>query len=70
MGETAPINIDIPPSTEMITTDLLIIGAGPAGASLACFLGSYGGTALLCFFQFFMLIELSCYSRSPWNNDQ
>lgn len=24
------------------TTDLLIIGAGPAGASLACFLAEYG----------------------------
>lgn len=24
------------------TTDVLIIGAGPAGASLACFLASYG----------------------------
>ena len=25
-----------------IETDLLIVGAGPAGASLACFLASYG----------------------------
>jgi flavin-dependent dehydrogenase len=27
---------------EIIETDLLIVGAGPAGASLACFLASYG----------------------------
>jgi glycine/D-amino acid oxidase-like deaminating enzyme len=27
---------------EMVKTDLLIIGAGPAGASLACFLASHG----------------------------
>jgi flavin-dependent dehydrogenase len=26
----------------MIETNFLIIGAGPAGASLACFLASYG----------------------------
>lgn len=25
-----------------ISTDILIIGAGPAGASLACFLASHG----------------------------
>lgn len=27
---------------EVIYTEFLIVGAGPAGASLACFLGSYG----------------------------
>lgn len=27
---------------EVETVDLLIVGAGPAGASLACFLGEYG----------------------------
>ena len=32
--------------SEVIETDLLIIGAGPAGASLACFLGNYGMTWL------------------------
>jgi hypothetical protein len=26
----------------LVTTDLLIIGAGPAGASLACFLAQHG----------------------------
>lgn len=26
----------------VIETDLLIVGAGPAGASLACFLGDHG----------------------------
>jgi len=26
----------------VVETDLLIIGAGPAGASLACFLAHYG----------------------------
>lgn len=31
----------------MLTTDLLIIGAGPAGASLACFLASHGKKGLL-----------------------
>ncbi len=27
---------------EFVKTDLLIVGAGPAGASLACFLAAYG----------------------------
>ncbi len=27
----------------LVETDLLIVGAGPAGASLACFLASHGG---------------------------
>lgn len=36
-----------PNGTEVIERDLLIIGAGPAGASLACFLGSYGMTSLV-----------------------
>lgn len=26
-----------------VETDVLIVGTGPAGASLACFLASYGG---------------------------
>ena len=30
-----------------IETDLLIIGAGPAGASLACFLASHGLTGIM-----------------------
>jgi thioredoxin reductase len=29
-------------STEILEVDHLIVGAGPAGASLACFLGKYG----------------------------
>lgn len=29
-------------SNEIVKTDLLIVGAGPAGAALACFLASYG----------------------------
>lgn len=29
-------------SPAVIQTDLLIVGAGPAGASLACFLASHG----------------------------
>lgn len=28
----------------IIDTDLFIVGAGPAGAGLACFLGSFGRT--------------------------
>lgn len=27
---------------EAIDTEFLVVGAGPAGASLACFLGSHG----------------------------
>jgi len=27
---------------DILKTDLLIVGAGPAGASLACFLASHG----------------------------
>lgn len=27
---------------EVVKTDLLIVGAGPAGASLACFLAAHG----------------------------
>lgn len=28
--------------SDIIKTDLLIVGAGPAGASLACFLAAHG----------------------------
>lgn len=31
-----------PNGVEVIETDIFIVGAGPAGASLACFLGNYG----------------------------
>jgi ribulose 1,5-bisphosphate synthetase/thiazole synthase len=31
-----------PPSGAILETDLLIVGAGPAGASLACFLAQHG----------------------------
>jgi glycine/D-amino acid oxidase-like deaminating enzyme len=30
------------PDEEVVKTDLLIVGAGPAGASLACFLAAHG----------------------------
>ena len=36
-GSTAP-----PEDLPLIETELLIVGAGPAGASLACFLASHG----------------------------
>lgn len=29
-------------SDGVIDTEFLVVGAGPAGAALACFLGSYG----------------------------
>jgi ribulose 1,5-bisphosphate synthetase/thiazole synthase len=29
-------------SMPMLEVDVLIVGAGPSGGSLACFLGSYG----------------------------
>ncbi|KAL1838135.1 hypothetical protein VTJ49DRAFT_3014 [Mycothermus thermophilus] len=32
---------------DVVKTDLLIVGAGPAGASLACFLASYGRTGII-----------------------
>ncbi|KAK0615159.1 FAD binding domain-containing protein [Bombardia bombarda] len=32
---------------EVIKTDLLIVGAGPAGASLACFLAAHGRTGII-----------------------
>ncbi|KAK4152517.1 phenol 2-monooxygenase [Chaetomidium leptoderma] len=32
---------------EVINTDLLIVGAGPAGAALACFLASHGRTGIM-----------------------
>jgi hypothetical protein len=31
----------------LVDTEFLIVGAGPAGASLACFLGSYGKSTYL-----------------------
>jgi len=31
-----------PQDIPLINTDLLIVGAGPAGAALACFLASHG----------------------------
>lgn len=33
---------------DIVKTDLLIVGAGPAGASLACFLASHGLRAPNC----------------------
>lgn len=32
---------------DIIKTDLLIVGAGPAGAALACFLASHGRTGII-----------------------
>lgn len=38
--------------SQIIDTDLLIVGTGPAGASLACFLASHGkyGKKTPCFY--------------------
>jgi hypothetical protein len=38
IGEIRPSDIE----GHAVDTEFLIVGAGPAGASLACFLGSYG----------------------------
>ena len=35
--------------TLVASADVLIVGAGPAGASLACFLATYGKDKPLCF---------------------
>lgn len=38
-------SIDSPPGptgVEMLEVDVLIVGAGPSGASLACYLGLHG----------------------------
>jgi len=34
-------------AAEPIETEFLIVGTGPAGASLACFLGSHGRVSLI-----------------------
>lgn len=44
-----PINTNTtsPQTTPALETDILIVGAGPAGASLACFLARYGLEGLM-----------------------
>jgi hypothetical protein len=37
----------LPPTSTSVETDLLIVGAGPAGASLACFLARYSLKGLM-----------------------
>ena len=39
---TASRSCSAPVSDHAVDTEFLIVGAGPAGAALACFLGSYG----------------------------
>lgn len=39
-------SIGIESQTKLLDIDVLIIGAGPSGAALACFLGSHGGCTL------------------------
>jgi glycine/D-amino acid oxidase-like deaminating enzyme len=43
-------------SSGVVETDLLIIGAGPAGASLACFLAQHGQFSMIICTDFTVLI--------------
>lgn len=42
MESSAQPNNSAQVDDHVVDTEFLIVGAGPAGASLACFLGSYG----------------------------
>lgn len=42
IATTALHNCSIQGSDHAVDTEFLIVGAGPAGAALACFLGSHG----------------------------
>jgi hypothetical protein len=42
MATTAVRSCSVPASDHAVDTEFLIVGAGPAGAALACFLGSHG----------------------------
>jgi NADPH-dependent 2,4-dienoyl-CoA reductase/sulfur reductase-like enzyme len=44
MAQTDPLSNGSPAT---VVTDLLIVGTGPAGASLACFLASHGKHTLV-----------------------
>jgi ribulose 1,5-bisphosphate synthetase/thiazole synthase len=35
-------SVEVNSEKDIVETDLLIVGAGPAGAALACFLGQHG----------------------------
>jgi NADPH-dependent 2,4-dienoyl-CoA reductase/sulfur reductase-like enzyme len=51
-SEPSIIGVAAQNTNGMITTDLLIIGTGPAGAALACFLTSHGKHEILDILQF------------------
>lgn len=42
IATTAQHNGSVQDSDHVVDTEFLIVGAGPAGAALACFLGSHG----------------------------
>lgn len=42
IGSSAQPNNSAQVEDHAVDTEFLIVGAGPAGAALACFLGSYG----------------------------
>ena len=46
-GETLPNGAGSYQDTGVIETPFLIVGAGPAGASLACFLAEHGLTGIV-----------------------
>ena len=55
--------------TGITSTDVLIVGTGPAGASLACFLASYGEWDLiLCWI--LLSVRFTDELRDPGYNDQ
>lgn len=52
--ETTYIMASDASSPQVVKTDLLIVGAGPAGASLACFLASHGESCSLAWISYIL----------------